>query len=627
MHPINKMRLLSGITIDPEIEKEHARKQRQLKEDVSLRDMHSVESHKGMTFYLVTTPSSISEPADIISKCNGESFALIFMGAGGHHMSGGGGARQRMFKENWTLYHEHEMRKAIMDANNRMKTHGNSNEVITEELLEAMEPFKALDGSMKAIEKVIKHLQSQIKLFHGNQHVARVDKKDHDAYERILSLLHKGNIEQAKHLYHDMDTAAREHIADSKIVTKKAERKAASVLFGFNLLHESEIVQEGFADLFLSSKERSSLMSQDMKDKILEAYKRLRGKGIPPFKAVHMISAAKEFFELPDSVIKKVIVAAGINESKELVDKGFFSEGDKVEDKSGKVWKVTGTDKGDGISEIFKLKDMYSSDTSSDVASNLRKIEESTKDLLVEYQGYWNRVDKGLMEKLFALRKEQPNTAHRIIAAAKIHVEKGDIEGANRVIEDALRGNMRESVHYYDEFYKDYEEDEEKPVNVADGSSNDEQVYDDMERKPESPNQLREPGELSKQDNSEYDINKKMTVPSNITGALRTEADKARSEANKLDVRDKASAQFYRDLGKAFDDLRGHLEKGTVYDVKQAQIFATTLMGPMLHKLPNDVWKWLTNSGKTRSLKDYMKEVGNEAKLKKGFDPSKEKAA
>ena len=72
MHPINKMRLLSGITIDPEIEKEHARKQRQLKEDVSLRDRHSVESHKGMTFYLVTTPSSISEPADIISKCNGE---------------------------------------------------------------------------------------------------------------------------------------------------------------------------------------------------------------------------------------------------------------------------------------------------------------------------------------------------------------------------------------------------------------------------------------------------------------------------------------------------------------------------------------------------------------------------
>jgi len=62
-------------------------------------------------------------------------------------------------------------------------------------------------------------------------------------------------------------------------------------------------------------------------------------------------------------------------------------------------------------------------------------------------------------------------------------------------------------------------------------------------------------------------------------------------------------------MATAFSDLLDKLEKGTLYDFKEAQVFAQSLMGPMLHKIPADVWKFIVNGGETRSLKDYMKKV------------------
>ena len=76
-----------------------------------------------------------------------------------------------------------------------------------------------------------------------------------------------------------------------------------------------------------------------------------------------------------------------------------------------------------------------------------------------------------------------------------------------------------------------------------------------------------------------------------------------------MDTSNRDAANFYNDLANAFEDLYNKLNAGTIYDFKQAQIFAQTLMGPMLHKLPNDVWKFLSHGGQTRSLKSYMQEI------------------
>jgi len=165
-----------------------------------------------------------------------------------------------------------------------------------------------------------------------------------------------------------------------------------------------------------------------------------------------------------------------------------------------------------------------------------------------------------------------------------------------------FKGHVKESMHYYvDNKYTNYEEDKDKPVNVTDGSANDEQVWDKRgTNNDESPSQL---------DTKQDDQSNKMKIPAEITSQLKTEIDQARKEAKRLDSSNRDAANFYNDLANAFEDLHDKLKAGTIHDFKEAQIFAQTLMGPMLHKIPNDVWKFLTNGGTTRSLKSYMQEV------------------
>lgn len=159
-----------------------------------------------------------------------------------------------------------------------------------------------------------------------------------------------------------------------------------------------------------------------------------------------------------------------------------------------------------------------------------------------------------------------------------------------------------ESMHYYvDNQYTNYEDDEDKPVNVTDGSANDEQVWDGRNgNHDESPSQLN-----TKQD----DMEQKMNVPSSITNQLKVEIDQARAESKKLSRSNGDAARFYNDLADTFEELQDKMSSGNIHDFKAAQILAQSLMGPMLHKIPGDVWKFLANGGKARSLKSYMQEV------------------
>ncbi len=188
-------------------------------------------------------------------------------------------------------------------------------------------------------------------------------------------------------------------------------------------------------------------------------------------------------------------------------------------------------------------------------------------------------------------------------------------------------GEIFESMHTFKvQNYDSWEDDEEEATNVAGDAKkvkaipdeeqvkagkNDPKTTDAPEGdKDESPTQLKALDTPSQQDQSGGgDLDRKVTVPANIKSALKSQADEARREAKKLNVSNREASYFYDDLAQAFDDLRGHLEGGTVYDLKQAQIFMTSLMGPMLHKIPAEVVKFIANGGKSRSLKDYMTKV------------------
>jgi len=217
------------------------------------------------------------------------------------------------------------------------------------------------------------------------------------------------------------------------------------------------------------------------------------------------------------------------------------------------------------------------------------------------------------INSLSDIQRDQLNVA---VAALKLANPDAMIrENALAALTEIMDTRLEEAMHYYGVQY-DGHEDKKKPINVADGTTNDEQVWDEEEEKlkNESPTQLKtmDQQDNSKQDKSGDDLSTVVKVPNGIKQALRTEIESARKEADKLDVRDKDASYFYKDLARAFEDLLGHLEKGTRYDIKQAQIFAQTLMGPMLHKIPTNVWKFLTNGGETRSLKSYMSEVGKQ---------------
>lgn len=221
-----------------------------------------------------------------------------------------------------------------------------------------------------------------------------------------------------------------------------------------------------------------------------------------------------------------------------------------------------------------------------------------------------NQLDN-YVENLSDEEKEQLKIA---ITALKL-ANADDVikETAYNTLVDIMKEHLEEAMHYYGIQYDSFETDKNKPVNVSNGTSNDEQVWDEMEQeKNEFPTQLRtmDQQDNSKQDQAGDDLTNKVKVPNGIKQSLRTEIEKAKREAEKLDVRDKDAATFYKDLARAFTDLLNHLEKGTRYDIKQAQVYAQSLMGPMLHKIPSDVWKFLTNGGETRSLKSYMQEVG-----------------
>ncbi len=170
-----------------------------------------------------------------------------------------------------------------------------------------------------------------------------------------------------------------------------------------------------------------------------------------------------------------------------------------------------------------------------------------------------------------------------------------------------------------------WEDDEDDAVNVVTGNGKKTAPFKDIEvvkadpkstdsdrknDKDESPQQLHALDTKSPQDQSDgNDLEAKCPCPAKIKGLLKTEADEARAKAKKLSITDREDSYFYDDLARAFDDLYNHLDGGTVYDVKKAQIFMTSLMSPMMNKIPADVVNWIAKGGQQRSLKSYMQAV------------------
>lgn len=176
---------------------------------------------------------------------------------------------------------------------------------------------------------------------------------------------------------------------------------------------------------------------------------------------------------------------------------------------------------------------------------------------------------------------------------------------------------LEEAMHYYNVNYDSFE-DSSRPTNVSNGSANDEQYMDAdavKNLKKEGPEQTKtmDQQNSSEQDKSGDDLSNSFKTPAHIKKALKDAiADfrkEAAAEAKRNQGRSKEAEWLYNDCGNAFEEILAFLDAGTLYDFKMAQTKAQTLMGPMYHKIPTKVWKFLANGGESRSLKSYMTEL------------------
>lgn len=135
-------------------------------------------------------------------------------------------------------------------------------------------------------------------------------------------------------------------------------------------------------------------------------------------------------------------------------------------------------------------------------------------------------------------------------------------------------------------------------------SDQDDAVATDLVTKTEFPNQLL---------TNPYNDSQKVHVPNTIREQLESEIKEARKEAQNFTLRkDWDNKNFYENMANAFEVILEKLDKKTVYGLKEAQIFMTTLMSPIMNKLPADVIKFIARGGTQRSLKDYMIDVSKE---------------
>lgn len=144
-----------------------------------------------------------------------------------------------------------------------------------------------------------------------------------------------------------------------------------------------------------------------------------------------------------------------------------------------------------------------------------------------------------------------------------------------------------------------------KPMNVV---SKDKTYWDDViepkTAKGENPTQLKKLGDASM-----GDFENKIKVPASIKNQLKEQIKIIEKDLKTISVTNKEATQFYKDLRNAFEQLLNYLNEGTVNGIKNAQIFMSSLMGPMLHKIPDDVITFIAKGGKSKALKDYMNKI------------------
>jgi len=134
---------------------------------------------------------------------------------------------------------------------------------------------------------------------------------------------------------------------------------------------------------------------------------------------------------------------------------------------------------------------------------------------------------------------------------------------------------------------------EDEEIKEAEDATVWDKAMDDKDESPESP----------KND----DV--KVTVPPKVKSALKKEIKELQTAAEKVKVSDAARAEFYTNSAAAMQKLLDCLDYGTMEGVKKAQIHMTSLMSPIVQRIPDVAHDFITGGGEPTTLKNLFKKV------------------
>lgn len=331
-------------------------------------------------------------------------------------------------------------------------------------------------------------------------------------------------------------------------------------------------------------------------------------------------SSEEEFKGSRDKAIKK---AKGEKVEEAHVDK----DDDKlVKTKDGKVWKVLSSGKGEGDDEVYHLECVKTGEKTTKKAGEL--LDEAYGEYEEEPESFHTAADFKKGEKVMydngiwvvhiadakadlvgIIPPSMQNASEEEKAKAMQQVKRDKIRKPSEEECEVMAGDyaMESTLNYTPSNAESHEENEEDPTNVVGqgkgqwaNSLNPEYIDD------KHTSQLDRRG-----DQSMDDYANKVKVPTKVKTALKAAISAFEKDAEKFGRSGSAmeARQFHIDTAEAFAELLSYLDKGTIQGMKEAQQFASSLMGPMLHKLPREVWDFIAHGGQKRSLKDYMNPV------------------
>jgi hypothetical protein len=164
-----------------------------------------------------------------------------------------------------------------------------------------------------------------------------------------------------------------------------------------------------------------------------------------------------------------------------------------------------------------------------------------------------------------------------------------------------IKISLSESMHYHTDDNYDMSHVDAKshrdPINVA-------APYETTADAPEF--------EQEEEDHELANDTTKVTVPASILNDLKKVIDECRETAQVAKRRDDPDRMaYYDDTANAMQQVHDYLSMRTVEGMKRAQLLSQRMLNVSRRLMPNNVWKFIVDGGKKRTLKDYHNEVKN----------------